>query len=66
LGALLAIGVLWGVRVEFFPKLVTTLSFVPFALARVDEGRLALELLAAGGVVGIAGAWFSVSRHLRA
>ena len=66
LGGLLALGILAVARIELVPKMMMTLSFVPFDLARVDEAQLALELLAAGAVVGIVGAWFSVSRYLRA
>jgi cell division transport system permease protein len=66
LGALVAIGLLFIARAELVPKMMTTLSFVPFEIARVDEPRLALQLLLTGAAVGIVGAWFSVSRHLRA
>jgi cell division transport system permease protein len=66
LGALLAIVILLVVQAELLPKVFTTLSFIPFNTARVDEVRLMLELLAAGAVVGVVGAWVSVSRYLRA
>jgi cell division transport system permease protein len=65
LGALVAVGVLAAARAELLPKIMTAVAFIPFEIARVDEGNLALELLAAGAVVGVFGAWFSVSRHLR-
>lgn len=65
LGAAVAIAVLFVARAELVPKIMTTLAFVPFEIARVDEPRLALELLLAGAGVGIIGAWVSVSRHLR-
>ena len=65
LGALLAVGILAALQVEVLPKVMATLSFIPFATAHVDEGRLVLELMAAGAVVGVMGAWISVSRYLR-
>lgn len=65
LGALVAILILAVMRAELLPKIMLTLSFIPFATAHVDEWRLVLELLAAGAVVGVLGAWVSVSRYLR-
>jgi cell division transport system permease protein len=66
LGALLAIGCLLVARAELLPKVMTALAFVPFEIARVDEPHLVMQLLAAGIVVGVIGAWLSVGRHLRA
>lgn len=66
LGALVAVGCLMIARAELLPKIMTALAFVPFEIARVDEPHLVLELLASGAIVGVVGAWFSVSRHLRA
>jgi cell division transport system permease protein len=63
-GALVAIGILALVQAELLPKMMATLSFIPFSTARVDEVRLTFELLAAGAVVGVFGAWVSVSRYL--
>lgn len=65
LGALLAVGILALVHAEVLPKLMATLSFIPFSTARVDQPRLVLEMLGAGAVVGMLGAWVSVSRYLR-
>jgi len=65
LGALVAIAILAVVQAELIPKVMVTLSFIPFSTARVDELRLMLELLAAGAIVGVIGAWVSVSRYLR-
>ena len=65
LGALVAIAVLGIVQAELLPKVMATLSFIPFSTAHVDELRLMFELLAAGAVVGVIGAWVSVSRYLR-
>ncbi|MGH7717176.1 MAG: permease-like cell division protein FtsX, partial [Vulcanimicrobiaceae bacterium] len=65
LGALVAISILALVQAELLPKMMATLSFIPFSTAHVDEVRLMLELLAAGAVVGVFGAWVSVSRYLR-
>ncbi|MBV8600138.1 MAG: ABC transporter permease [Candidatus Eremiobacteraeota bacterium] len=64
-GAILALAILAIARAELLPKMIATLSFIPFEIARVDESHLILELLAAGAAVGFVGAWFSVSRHLR-
>ena len=66
LGALIAIGGLAVVRAEFVPKLMSTLAFIPLASIRINEPRLILELVAAGAIVGVAGAWISVGRYLRA
>ena len=65
LGALVALGILALLRIQVLPKIMTTLSFIPFATVHVDEPRLILELVAAGSVVGVFGAWISVSRYLR-
>lgn len=65
LGALLAVLVLGIARVELLPKAMAALSFIPFASVHVDELRLTGELLLAGAVVGVVGAWISVSRYLR-
>jgi cell division transport system permease protein len=65
LGALVAILTLAILHVEVLPKIMLTLSFIPFGSVHVDQMRLVLELLAAGAVVGVAGAWVSVSRYLR-
>ena len=65
LGALLAILILAIVQAELLPKMAATLSFVPLATVHVDELRLGGELLAAGAIVGVVGAWVSVSRYLR-
>jgi cell division transport system permease protein len=65
LGALLAILVLGVVQAELLPKAMATLSFIPFASVHVDELRLIGQLLLAGAVVGVLGAWVSVSRYLR-
>jgi cell division transport system permease protein len=64
-GALVAIAILALVQAELLPKMMATLSFIPFSTARVDEVRLTFELLGAGAVVGVLGAWVSVSRYLR-
>ena len=66
LGALLAVSCLFVARAEVLPKIMTALAFVPFEIAHVDEPHLVMQLLAAGTVVGVLSAWFSVSRHLRA
>lgn len=66
LGALVAVGILVLLHLEVLPKIMATLSFIPFSSARVDEPRLMLEMVAAGAVVGVLGAWISVSRYLRA
>jgi len=63
LGAGFALGILAIAERQIVPKLAQTLAFVTF---RVDEGTLALELLAAGAAVGIVAAWVSVGRYLRA
>lgn len=65
LGALVAVIVLAVVQAELLPKVMVTLSFIPFSTAHVDELRLMFELLGAGAVVGVVGAWISVSRYLR-
>ena len=65
LGALVAVLILGLLHAEVLPKIMLTLSFIPFGTAHVDQTRLVLELLAAGAVVGVAGAWVSVSRYLR-
>ena len=65
LGALLAILILVVVQAELLPKAMATLSFIPFASVHVNEPRLMGELLLAGAVVGVLGAWVSVSRYLR-
>ncbi|HTX03596.1 MAG TPA: permease-like cell division protein FtsX [Candidatus Acidoferrales bacterium] len=65
IGALVAVGVLAILQAELVPKMMVTLSFIPFSSAHVDEFRLMFELLAAGAVVGVIGAWISVSRYLR-
>ena len=65
LGALLAVAILGLVRAELVPKFMTTIAFIPLASVHIDEPRLILELLAAGAVVGVAGAWISVGRYLR-
>ncbi|MGA3038405.1 MAG: permease-like cell division protein FtsX [Vulcanimicrobiaceae bacterium] len=65
LGALVAIAILAIVQAELLPKVMLTLSFIPFSTAKVDEVHLMFELLAAGAVVGVIGAWISVSRYLR-
>jgi cell division transport system permease protein len=66
LGALFAIAILAIIRAELVPKVLQTISFIPFQSVHVDQVRLVLELLAAGAVVGVIGAWASVSRYLRA
>jgi cell division transport system permease protein len=65
LGALVAILLLGLLHAEVLPKIMQTLSFIPFANAPVDVSRLVLELLGAGALVGVFGAWVSVSRYLR-
>jgi len=65
LGALVAVIVLAILHAELLPRVMVTLSFIPFSTAHVDEVRLMFELLAAGAVVGVIGAWVSVSRYLR-
>ncbi len=65
LGALVAILILGVLHAEVLPKITQTLSFIPFASAPVDVSRLVLELLGAGAIVGVFGAWVSVSRYLR-
>lgn len=65
LGALVAVLILGLLHYEVLPKIMVTLSFIPFASVHVDQPRLILELLAAGAIVGVVGAWVSVSRYLR-
>ncbi len=65
LGAALALGVLELARMQFLPKLVLALPFLPFHVASFDQLTFALELLGVGAAVGIVAAWLSVGRYLR-
>lgn len=65
LGALLAIGILWIARATLWPRMLEALPWMPLSSAAVDPVRLALELLAVGGAIGILASWISVGRHLR-
>lgn len=65
IGALIGLGVLWPAYRAFAPKLALNLPFLPLDLAAVPIGRLALELVLIGAVIGMVGSWLSVSRYLR-
>ncbi|MGR4065622.1 MAG: permease-like cell division protein FtsX [Vulcanimicrobiaceae bacterium] len=65
LGGLVAIGILWIARVTLWPRMLEALPWMPLNSASVDPLRLALELLAVGGAIGILASWISVGRHLR-
>ena len=65
IGAVIGLAVLWPAYRAFAPKLALNLPFLPLNLAAVPIGRLALELVLIGAVIGMLGSWLSVSRYLR-
>jgi cell division transport system permease protein len=65
LGAALALALLEVARLQLLPKLFVALPFLPLHAVSVNQGPLALELLAVGAAVGIAASWLSVGRYLR-
>lgn len=65
-GAALGVGVLWIGYHYLAPKIALNLPFVPMKLPPVPPGSLALELLAAGALIGMLSSFVSVSRHLQA
>lgn len=65
-GALVAVILLAIGYWQLWEKLLQTLPFLPLAGGGPNFALFMLELIAAGAVVGVAAAWFSVGRYLRA
>ena len=66
IGAALAVALLDLARFRFLPKIIAELPWLPLHAVTINEGLFALELLAVGAAVGVAGSWVSVGRYLRA
>ena len=65
LGSVVAIVVLAIARYAFWPKLLLALPWIQLNGTAVDVPVLILQLLTAGGAIGIISSWISVGRHLR-
>jgi cell division protein FtsX len=65
LGAAAGIGALWLGYRALAPRLTLNLPFVPLKLASINLTHMALELLAAGVLIGMLASLLSVSRSLQ-
>ena len=64
-GSAIALGILSGAYVTLWPRFTAALQFVNMSAVHTDLPVLTLELLVAGGAIGIVASWISVGRHLR-
>jgi cell division transport system permease protein len=64
-GAILAVIALTVARFALWPKMLLALPWVRLNSNSVDVPVLILELLLAGGAIGVVASWVSVGRHLR-
>ena len=65
IGALLAIGIIVGVRVWAVPWLAENLPFLPVTLSAAATTQLGLVMAAAGMILGLIGSGFALRRYLR-
>ena len=65
LGALIAVTLLVIARYALWPKLLLALPWIQLNAAPLNGTLLVVELVVAGGAIGVIGSWISVGRHLR-
>jgi cell division transport system permease protein len=64
-GSFLAIVVLVAARYTLWPKLLLALPWIQLNAGSINGPLLVIELIIAGGAIGVLASWVSVGRHLR-